>query len=58
MARGTPLVRDVLPVLEGVLDDHLDVHAAQRLQTMCTTYAAYIERERARLALDDAQERP
>jgi hypothetical protein len=53
MARGTALVRDVLPLLEGALDETLDAHAAQRLGTMCTSYRAYIERERARLALGD-----
>ncbi len=51
MARGTALVKDVLPVLEGVLDERLDVHAAHRLQAMCTRYSPYIERERARLAI-------
>jgi len=50
MARGTTLVRDVLPLLEGVLDDRLDAHAAGRLRTMCERYSAYIERERLRLA--------
>jgi len=53
MARGTALVRDVLPLLEGVLDEALDAHAAHRLEAMCTSYAAYIERERDRLALGD-----
>jgi hypothetical protein len=51
MARGTALVRDVLPLLEDVLVNRLDAHAAQRLETMRTSYSAYIERERARLAL-------
>jgi hypothetical protein len=50
MARGTTLVRDVLPLLDGVLDDRLDAHAAERLQTMCERYSAFIERERRRLA--------
>lgn len=50
MARGTALVRDVLPVLEGAIDEGLDQHAAERLRTMCDRYAAYIERERDRLA--------
>jgi hypothetical protein len=48
MARGRPLVRDVLPVLEAELDGKLDAYATDRLQTMCRRYAAYIERERAR----------
>jgi hypothetical protein len=56
MARGTALVRDVLPLLEGVLDEQLDAHAAQRLQTMCSTYSAYIERERRRLAIRESEE--
>lgn len=46
MARGSALVRDVLPVLESELGPSLDGHAAQRFQDMCTRYAAYIERER------------
>lgn len=49
MARGTVLVRDVLPLLEGLLDERLDEHAAQRLRTMCARYGGYIERERRRL---------
>jgi hypothetical protein len=54
MARGPTLVRDVLPVLEGVLDEGLDGHAAQRLRDMCQRYASYIERERRRLgAVED-----
>jgi hypothetical protein len=56
MARGTALVRDVLPLLEGVLDERLDAHAAQRLQAMCTSYSAYIERERARLAIGESED--
>lgn len=50
MSRGTTLVRDLLPLVEGVLDDGLDGHAAQRLRDMCQRYEAYIERERRRLA--------
>ena len=52
MARGRPLVRDVLPVLEGVLGPDLDGHAAHRLEEMRRRYAAYIERERS-LQLDE-----
>jgi hypothetical protein len=55
MARGTALVRDVLPLLEGELDG-LDAHAAQRLQAMCTSYSAFIERERGRLAMLDPED--
>jgi hypothetical protein len=58
MARGTTLVRDVLPLLEGVLSADLDSHAAQRLQAMRERYATYIERERRRLALDDGGSSP
>jgi hypothetical protein len=58
MARGTTLVKDVLPALEGVLDEDLDGHAAQRLRAMRERYAAYIERERQRLALDDGGSSP
>jgi hypothetical protein len=49
MARGTALVRDVLPVLEEALEHSLDEHAAARLSNMCSRYATYISRERARL---------
>jgi hypothetical protein len=50
MARGRALVLDVLPVLEGVLDDDLDGHAAQRFQAMLDRYAGYIARIRAQAA--------
>ena len=49
MARGTTLVRDLLPLLEGELHGALDEYAAERLDTMCRRYAAFIERERGRL---------
>src|SRR5579859_1237649 len=48
MARGTVLVRDVLPLLEHHLDRGLDEHAAERLRLMCDRYAGFIERERGR----------
>jgi hypothetical protein len=48
MARGPALVHDVLPILEQRLGPDLDSHAAERLNTMCERYAAYIERERRR----------
>jgi hypothetical protein len=51
MARGTALVRDVLPLLEGRLDPRVDGYAAERFEAMCSRYAAYIARERARLEL-------
>jgi hypothetical protein len=51
MARGTALVRDVLPLLEQELTSDLDGHAADRLNVMRERYAAFIARERERLAL-------
>ncbi len=51
MARGTVLVRDVLPLLRDDLVASLDEHAATRIETMCQRYAPYIERERERLEL-------
>jgi hypothetical protein len=50
MARGPALVHDVLPLLEEILDERLDGHAASRLRAMCERYAAYIDRERSRAA--------
>jgi len=50
MARGPVLVHDVLPLLEQELNEELDGHAADRLKTMLTRYAAYIARERGRKA--------
>jgi hypothetical protein len=49
MARGTPLVRDLLPLLEGRLHSGIDGHAGQRFEEMVSRYAGYIARERARL---------
>ena len=49
MARGTTLVRDVLPLLEARLHSGLDGHAADRLAEMRQRYAGYIARERDRL---------
>jgi hypothetical protein len=51
MARGTALVRDVLPVLEHELHGvaGVDRHAAERLATMRERYTGFIARERARL---------
>jgi hypothetical protein len=51
MARGTALVRDVLPLLDESLVTGLDGHAGERLQTMLQRYGGYIERERAALRL-------
>jgi hypothetical protein len=52
MARGRALVRDLLPLLEQELHPELDGHAASRFATMCERYAAFIERERQREAVD------
>jgi len=49
MARGTTLVRDVLPLLEEAPIAELDGHALERIQTMRERYATFIARERARL---------
>jgi hypothetical protein len=49
MARGPALVRDVLPLLEGEVKRDLDAYAAERFDEMRRRYAAYIDRERARL---------
>jgi hypothetical protein len=50
MARGTVLIRDILPLLERGVHRSLDAHAADRLEAMVARYAAYIARERERLA--------
>ena len=50
MARGTVLVRDLLPLLEARIGPELDAHAAGRIETMCSRYGAFIARERTRLA--------
>ncbi len=49
MARGSVLVRDLLPLLERDLTERLDGHAADRLKGMCARYATFIARERVRL---------
>jgi hypothetical protein len=49
MARGTALVRDILPILEATSVEALDRHAGERLRTMLERYGPVIERERARL---------
>jgi hypothetical protein len=53
MARGTVLVRDVLPLLDGALHPGLDAHAAHRFDEMCSRYAGFIARERARPGAPD-----
>src|SRR3954454_21662045 len=42
MARGRPLVEDVLPVLEGVVTPDLDDPAAARIAEMRQHYAEFI----------------
>jgi hypothetical protein len=54
MARGTALVRDILPVVEEAPMARLDGHASERLQAMLKRYASVIERERTRLREEDA----
>jgi hypothetical protein len=51
MARGTALVRDVLPLLEEAIDPGIDGHAAGRFESMCSRYSGFIARERERLRL-------
>jgi hypothetical protein len=51
MARGEPLVRDVLPLLEADLTPDLDGHAYERLTTMTADYAAFIAGARRRAEL-------
>jgi hypothetical protein len=51
MARGSALVRDVLPLLdEAFASATLDDHAAARFAQMRERYASFIAREQARLA--------
>jgi hypothetical protein len=49
MARGTALVRDLLPLLEDQINADVDGYAAERFEEMLGRYAGYIARERARL---------
>jgi hypothetical protein len=48
MARGSALVRDLLPLLEAELHAGLDGHASERFEQMRSRYATYIAREQAR----------
>ena len=50
MARGRALVSDLLPLLELELQPEIDAYAHARFEAMCERYAAFIERERARIA--------
>ncbi len=44
MARGAALAEDVLPLLDGVLTDDLDAHAAARMRAMRERYADFFAR--------------
>ncbi len=48
MARGRPLVHQVLPLLEAELHAGLDGYASERFELMRERYADFIARERAR----------
>jgi hypothetical protein len=50
MARGDALVEDVLPVVESLLTEDLDAHAARRLKAMREDYADFFRRQEARAA--------
>jgi len=56
MARGDTLVEDVLPVVESLLTDEIDGHAARRLRAMREDYADFFARQRARASA--AREHP
>jgi hypothetical protein len=47
MARGEPLVRDLLPILEAEITPERDAHAAARFAAMCERYSDVIARHRA-----------
>jgi hypothetical protein len=44
MVRGAALTEDVLPLIEDVLTDELDAHAAARVRQMKERYAAFFAR--------------
>lgn len=44
MARGRPLVEDVLPVLQPMLDGSIDTYGATRLSEMLERYRPFIDR--------------
>jgi hypothetical protein len=56
MARGTALVRDILPVVEQVRVEELDAHAGERLRAMLERYGPVIERERSRLRTEAGED--
>jgi hypothetical protein len=44
MVRGAALTEDVLPLIEDLLTDELDAHAAARVRQMKERYAAFFAR--------------
>jgi hypothetical protein len=44
MARGAALAEDVLPVVEGVLNDEIDAHVAARVAAMRESYKDFFAR--------------
>jgi hypothetical protein len=44
MARGAALAEDVLPLIEDVLTDEIDAHAAERVRAMRARYASFFAR--------------
>lgn len=52
MARGRPLVEDVLPALDDAVMQELDAHAHARLVAMRERYARFIEQELQRARED------
>jgi hypothetical protein len=56
MARGTTLVRDVLPLLQPDAIAELDGHAGERMQLMLDRYATFIARELSRLAASNGDD--
>ena len=49
MARGSALVEEVLPALEGVLTEDLDAYAFARMEQMKQRYATFLARRRGEL---------
>jgi hypothetical protein len=48
MARGAALAEDVLPVVESLLTEELDAHAARRMRAMREDYADFFRRQARR----------
>jgi hypothetical protein len=45
MARGAALFEDVLPVVESLLTEEIDAHAARRVRAMREDYADFFRRQ-------------